>query len=158
MPASNQKRNSRKNNLPLSTGWVPMALQHSCKRNVLTLIPFTSSSSKEPMSKASAALTSPLGGIKGGGYFCRYTWVQSMPLKKGCSFTSCALQTNHKSHHPWVTNHRSAASMFVVVLRPSVVWPHSHVTKDEQTRQNWNMFGNNIFLVVKWCLLALSFV
>ena len=36
-----------------------------------TLIPFVSSSSNDPMSKASAALTSPLGGINGGGYFCR---------------------------------------------------------------------------------------
>lgn len=33
-----------------------------------TLIPFVSSSSKEPMSKASAAFTSPRGGISGGGY------------------------------------------------------------------------------------------
>jgi len=33
------------------------------------LIPLTSSSSNEPISKASAALTSPLGGIKGGGYY-----------------------------------------------------------------------------------------
>ena len=38
---------------------------------LLTLIPFTSSSSKEPMSKASAAFTSPLGGINGGGYWER---------------------------------------------------------------------------------------
>lgn len=34
-----------------------------------TLMPFVSSSSKEPMSKASAALTSPLGGIRGGEYW-----------------------------------------------------------------------------------------
>lgn len=31
-------------------------------------MPLVSSSSKEPMSKASAAFTSPLGGIKGGEY------------------------------------------------------------------------------------------
>lgn len=37
----------------------------------LTLMPLVSSSSKEPMSNASAAFTSPLGGIKGGEY-CRY--------------------------------------------------------------------------------------
>ena len=36
-----------------------------------TLIPFVSSSSKEPMSKASAAFTSPRGGISGGGYCSR---------------------------------------------------------------------------------------
>lgn len=36
----------------------------------LTLMPLVSSSSKEPMSNASAAFTSPLGGIKGGEY-CR---------------------------------------------------------------------------------------
>lgn len=34
-----------------------------------TLMPLVSSSSKEPMSKASAAFTSPLGGIKGGEYY-----------------------------------------------------------------------------------------
>ena len=34
-----------------------------------TLMPLVSSSSNEPMSKASAALTSPRGGIKGGGYW-----------------------------------------------------------------------------------------
>ena len=36
-----------------------------------TLIPFVSSSSKFPISKASAALTSPRGGMRGGGYFNR---------------------------------------------------------------------------------------
>lgn len=54
----------------------------------VSLIPFVSSSSKEPMSKASAALTSPRGGIKGGVYFCRYTCCQSIPLKNGCAFNS----------------------------------------------------------------------
>ncbi len=39
-------------------------------RVCFTLMPLVSSSSKEPMSKASAAFTSPLGGIKGGEY-CR---------------------------------------------------------------------------------------
>ena len=34
------------------------------------IIPFVSSSSKDPISKASAAFTSPLGGMSGGGYFC----------------------------------------------------------------------------------------
>lgn len=33
-----------------------------------TLMPLVSSSSNEPISKASAALTSPRGGIRGGGY------------------------------------------------------------------------------------------
>jgi len=56
----------------------------------VSLIPFVSSSSKEPMSKASAALTSPRGGIKGGVYFCRYTCCQSIPLKNGCAFNSSA--------------------------------------------------------------------
>ena len=32
-------------------------------------MPLVSSSSKDPISKASAALTSPLGGIKGGVYY-----------------------------------------------------------------------------------------
>ncbi len=36
-----------------------------------TFIPLVSSSSNEPISKASAALTSPRGGISGGGYFCK---------------------------------------------------------------------------------------
>lgn len=61
-------------------------------RNQITLIPLVSSSSNEPMSKASAALTSPRGGISGGVYFCRYTCCQSMPLKNGCSLTSSALE------------------------------------------------------------------
>ena len=65
----------------------------------LTLMPLVSSSSKEPMSKASAALTSPLGGMSGGGYFCRYTWVQSTPLKNGCSFTSWALEHIYPPTH-----------------------------------------------------------
>lgn len=52
--------------------------------------PLVSSSSKDPMSKASAALTSPLGGIRGGGYFCWYTCTQSTPLKKGWVFSSSA--------------------------------------------------------------------
>lgn len=39
-----------------------------CVRAGFTLMPLVSSSSKEPMSKASAAFTSPLGGIKGGEY------------------------------------------------------------------------------------------
>ena len=39
-------------------------------KNYTLALPFVSSSSKEPMSKASAALTSPRGGIRGGGYFC----------------------------------------------------------------------------------------
>lgn len=37
--------------------------------DVSTLMPLVSSSSKEPMSKASAAFTSPRGGIKGGEYW-----------------------------------------------------------------------------------------
>ena len=52
--------------------------------------PFVSSSSKEPMSKASAALTSPRGGMRGGGYFCWYTWTQSTPVKKGWFLSSSA--------------------------------------------------------------------
>uniref|UniRef100_A0A6B0UZ86 Putative secreted protein n=1 Tax=Ixodes ricinus TaxID=34613 RepID=A0A6B0UZ86_IXORI len=56
----------------------------------VSLIPLVSSSSKEPMSKASAAFTSPLGGIRGGGYFCRYTSCQSMPPKNEWLFTSSA--------------------------------------------------------------------
>ena len=40
-----------------------MHMYESC---TLTLIPFVSSESNEPMSKASAALTSPLGGMRGG--------------------------------------------------------------------------------------------
>jgi len=36
------------------------------RRFLFTLIPFVSSSSKFPISKASAALTSPRGGINGG--------------------------------------------------------------------------------------------
>lgn len=56
----------------------------------VSLIPFVSSSSKEPMSKASAALTSPRGGINGGVYFSRYTCCQSIPLKNGCAFNSSA--------------------------------------------------------------------
>ena len=39
------------------------------KAHKSTLMPLVSSSSNEPMSKASAALTSPRGGIKGGGYW-----------------------------------------------------------------------------------------
>lgn len=42
-----------------------------CVRVCFTLMPLVSSSSKEPMSKASAAFTSPLGGIKGGEYYRR---------------------------------------------------------------------------------------
>lgn len=41
----------------------------SKKHHRCTLMPLVSSSSNEPMSKASAALTSPRGGIKGGGYW-----------------------------------------------------------------------------------------
>lgn len=57
----------------------------------VNLIPLVSSSSNEPMSNASAAFTSPRGGINGGVYFCIYTWCQSMPLKKLCSLISSAL-------------------------------------------------------------------
>lgn len=57
----------------------------------VSLMPLVSSSSKEPISKASAAFTSPLGGMRGGVYFWRYTCCQSMPAKKVCSFTSSAL-------------------------------------------------------------------
>ena len=39
----------------------------------ITLMPLTSSSSNEPISNASAALTSPLGGTSGGGY-CMNRW------------------------------------------------------------------------------------
>ena len=60
--------------------------------HVHTFWPLVSSSSNEPMSKASAALTSPRGGMSGGGYFWWYTWFQSTPAKNGCSFTSLALQ------------------------------------------------------------------
>ena len=93
-----------------------------------TLIPFVSSSSKEPMSKASAAFTSPRGGINGGGYcggtgarhqhpapehptrprlwavtFCKKTICQSRERKKGLSFTSWALWEERVTgawHHP----------------------------------------------------------
>jgi len=52
--------------------WEATLLEHAKQLQAnLTLIPFVSSSSKDPMSKASAALTSPRGGINGGGYFCR---------------------------------------------------------------------------------------
>ena len=61
------------------------------KNIIQTLIPFVSSSSKLPMSKASAALTSPRGGMSGGVYFWWYTCCQSMPAKNTCSFTSSAL-------------------------------------------------------------------
>lgn len=37
-------------------------------------MPFVSSSSKEPISNASAAFTSPRGGIKGGGYYKSKKW------------------------------------------------------------------------------------
>ena len=57
----------------------------------LTLIPLVSSSSKFPISNASAALTSPRGGINGGTNFNRWTCFQSISLKYGCSFTSSAL-------------------------------------------------------------------
>jgi len=46
------------------------------------LIPLTSSSSNEPISNASAAFTSPLGGTSGGGYCItikRRPTVQSLP-------------------------------------------------------------------------------
>ena len=59
--------------------------------------PLVSSSSKDPMSKASAALTSPLGGIRGGGYFCWYTCTQSTPVKKGWVFSSSAPCPPHPS-------------------------------------------------------------
>jgi len=36
-----------------------------------TFMPLVSSSSNEPISNASAALTSPRGGMRGGGYFCK---------------------------------------------------------------------------------------
>lgn len=54
-------------------------------------MPLVSSSSNEPISNASAALTSPLGGIRGGVYFCKYTCCQSSPSKNGCSFNSSDL-------------------------------------------------------------------
>lgn len=65
-------------------------------------MPLVSSSSNEPMSNASAALTSPLGGIRGGVYFCKYTCCQSRPAKKGCSFNSSDLQNeiNNKYYIP----------------------------------------------------------
>lgn len=47
-------------------GWAQAQVQGQERSS--TLIPFVSSSSKEPMSKASAAFTSPRGGISGGGY------------------------------------------------------------------------------------------
>lgn len=61
-----------------------------------TLIPFVSSSSKFPISKASAALTSPRGGINGGINFNKYTCFQSTSLKNGCSFTSSALEKRNE--------------------------------------------------------------
>lgn len=54
-------------------------------------MPLVSSSSNEPISNASAAFTSPLGGIRGGVYFCKYTCCQSSPAKNGCSFSSSDL-------------------------------------------------------------------
>lgn len=65
------------------------------KRQNSTLMYFVSSSSNEPMSKASAALTSPRGGMRGGGYLRRYTNCQSMPRKKSCSRTSRDLQSQN---------------------------------------------------------------
>lgn len=59
--------------LDVDTSGCHTANHSRCKELVvvnLTLIPLVSSSSKEPMSNASAAFTSPLGGIKGGEY-CR---------------------------------------------------------------------------------------
>lgn len=67
--------------------------------NKFTLMPLVSSSSNEPISKASAAFTSPLGGIRGGVYFCRYTCCQSSPEKNGCSFNSSDLYYYNKNIH-----------------------------------------------------------
>lgn len=61
----------------------------------VSLIPFVSSSSNEPISNASAAFTSPRGGINGGVYFCIYTWCQSIPAKNGCSLISSAPRPRH---------------------------------------------------------------
>lgn len=63
----------------------------------VSLIPLVSSSSNEPISNASAAFTSPRGGISGGVYVWIYTWCQSIPAKNLCSFTSSALyeETNN---------------------------------------------------------------
>lgn len=48
------------------------------------------------MSKASAAFTSPRGGISGGGIRRKYTVCQSIEAKKGCSFTSLGLQCSER--------------------------------------------------------------
>lgn len=66
-------------------------IRHSADGERCTLMPLVSSSSKLPISKASAALTSPLGGTMGGVYFCKYTSCQSVPSKNACSFNSLAL-------------------------------------------------------------------
>ncbi len=59
---------------------------------VFTLIPLVSSSSKEPMSKASAALTSPLGGMRGGGY-CNQTNPKTTFLRLTSS--SCKMMEDY---------------------------------------------------------------
>lgn len=66
-----------------------------------TLMPFVSSSSKEPMSKASAAFTSPRGGIRGGGYCRRERGFRGVaarapvPLPMPCYRVPHLLQENH---------------------------------------------------------------
>jgi len=46
--------------------FISINVKNMVGKKMLTLTPFTSSSSNEPISKASAAFTSPRGGINGG--------------------------------------------------------------------------------------------
>ena len=43
-----------------------------------------------------------------------------------------------------IENHTSAVSMFVVAFRALIVRRHSCMTKDEQTRPNWNYNGRYV--------------
>lgn len=66
----------------------------------LTLMPLVSSSSKEPMSKASAAFTSPLGGIKGGEYCRRREGgrVETTQSSEQCHKEPCLSEKEVKKH------------------------------------------------------------
>lgn len=68
--------------------------------HICTLIPLVSSSSNEPISKASAALTSPRGGIKGGGYWKIQTSMVQFSDDRMAPSQPNILQRQHSARYP----------------------------------------------------------
>lgn len=109
------------------------------------LAPFVSSSSKEPISKASAALTSPRGGINGGGYFCWYTTFQSMPSKNGCSLSSSAPLPRQPTRLSMSLYTKRINTVYNALLNP-MLYTWSRPSRRSRNACE-NVSGNSTFIV-----------